>query len=109
MDDKMTGRGYMVWADGRRYDGEWLENRCNGRGVLTYKDGRRYEGEYKLDKMHGKGVPVFSTQFVDCECSFTPFLNPIFSNPFAPVTGMALSRSVYLGGGCSIRRRIQGA
>ena len=39
----MTGRGFMVWADGRRYDGEWLENRCNGRGVLTYKDGRRYE------------------------------------------------------------------
>ena len=32
----------MVWADGRRYDGEWFENRCNGRGVLTYKDGRRY-------------------------------------------------------------------
>eukprot|EP00961_Rhodomonas_salina_P244499 3304710-Rhodomonas_salina.1 len=59
----MTGRGYMVWADGRRYDGEWLENRCNGRGVLTYKDGRRYEGEYKLDKMHGKGEdtsPSFS-------------------------------------------------
>jgi len=46
----------MVWADGRRYDGEWFENRCNGRGVLTYKDGRRYVGEYKLDKMHGKGV-----------------------------------------------------
>jgi hypothetical protein len=20
-DDKMTGRGYMIWADGRRYDG----------------------------------------------------------------------------------------
>lgn len=39
----MTGRGFMVWADGRRYDGEWFENRCNGRGVLTYKDGRRYE------------------------------------------------------------------
>jgi len=50
----------MVWADGRRYDGEWLENRCNGRGVLTYKDGRRYEGEYKLDKMHGKGVYIWA-------------------------------------------------
>lgn len=52
----MTGRGHMIWADGRRYDGEWLENRCNGRGVLTYRDGRRYEGEYKLDKMHGRGA-----------------------------------------------------
>jgi hypothetical protein len=58
VDDKMTGRGYMIWADGRRYDGEWLENRCNGRGVLTYRDGRRYEGEYKLDKMHGRGEKV---------------------------------------------------
>ena len=48
----------MIWADGRRFDGEWLDNRCNGRGVLTYKDGRRYEGEYKLDKMHGRGVCV---------------------------------------------------
>jgi len=52
----------MIWADGRRYDGEWLENRCNGRGVLTYRDGRRYEGEYKLDKMHGRGESIC------CDC-----------------------------------------
>ena len=67
VDDKMTGRGYMIWADGRRYDGEWLENRCNGRGVLTYRDGRRYEGEYKLDKMHGRGECRYS-------CCITVFL-----------------------------------
>jgi hypothetical protein len=27
-DDKMTGRGYMIWADGRRYDGYVLFPMC---------------------------------------------------------------------------------
>jgi len=36
LDDKMTGRGFMIWADGRRYDGEWLENRCHGQVICLF-------------------------------------------------------------------------
>ena len=28
----------------------------NGKGIITWEDGRRYEGEYYNDKKHGYGV-----------------------------------------------------
>ena len=28
----------------------------HGRGVYTWKDGRKYEGEYENDKKHGYGI-----------------------------------------------------
>jgi hypothetical protein len=45
----------MSWADGRRYEGEWLDGKCTGRGVTTFANGSRYEGVYLEDKMHGYG------------------------------------------------------
>ena len=46
-----TGYGLMTWADGRRYEGYWVNSKCTGLGTLTHKDGRRYEGQYVNDKM----------------------------------------------------------
>lgn len=51
MDSMQTGYGLMTWADGRRYEGYWVNSKCTGFGILTHKDGRRYEGEYVNDKM----------------------------------------------------------
>ena len=31
----------------------------NGRGIYTWKDGRKYEGQYVNDKKHGYGVYVW--------------------------------------------------
>ena len=28
----------------------------NGKGIFTWTDGRKYEGEYLNDKMHGYGI-----------------------------------------------------
>ena len=28
----------------------------NGKGVFTWEDGKRYEGEYQNDKKHGQGT-----------------------------------------------------
>ena len=67
----------MIWADGRRYDGEWLENRCNGRGVLTYRDGRRYEGEYKLGLKHGRLHSFEGTRKVPLANLFVSMLNAV--------------------------------
>jgi hypothetical protein len=36
--------GVYEWADGRRYEGDWLDNNMHGKGVYTWKDGRKYEG-----------------------------------------------------------------
>jgi hypothetical protein len=47
-------KGIYNWSDGRRYEGEWLDNNMHGKGVYTWKDGRKYEGEYFNDKKHVK-------------------------------------------------------
>ena len=45
-------QGVYLWADGRMYQGDWLNNNMHGKGVYTWKDGRRYDGEYLNDKKH---------------------------------------------------------
>lgn len=46
--------------DGRRYEGEWLDNNMHGKGIYTWKDGRKYEGEYVNDKKQGHGIYVWA-------------------------------------------------
>ena len=36
--------GIYQWNDGRRYEGEWRNNKMDGEGVFTWSDGRRMEG-----------------------------------------------------------------
>ena len=40
----MHGRGIFTWADGRRYDGEYVDDKKEGHGVFIWPDGRRYDG-----------------------------------------------------------------
>ena len=47
--------GIYNWSDGRRFDGDWANNKMHGYGVFTWSDGRLYEGEYVDDKKEGKG------------------------------------------------------
>lgn len=42
----IQGKGLYKWADGRTYDGDWLQNKMHGSGLFYWEDGRRYEGEY---------------------------------------------------------------
>ena len=50
------GSGVMEWSDGRRYVGEWREDKMSGRGVMEYRNGCRYEGEWRNDEWCGRGV-----------------------------------------------------
>lgn len=52
--------GMMTWADGRRYEGNWLEGRCTGHGTTTFKSGSKYVGNYVADKMQGRGCYSFA-------------------------------------------------
>ena len=36
----------MIWADGRKYEGQYVENRKQGQGVFSWPDGRKYDGEW---------------------------------------------------------------
>lgn len=52
----MQGKGTFTWPDGRKYVGEYIEDRKEGFGIFTFKDGRIYEGEWLNGKQHGRGL-----------------------------------------------------
>jgi hypothetical protein len=39
-----TGVGIYVWNDGRKYEGQYKDDKKHGFGVYTWADGRCYEG-----------------------------------------------------------------
>ena len=41
MDGKMHGRGIATWADGNRFEGDYLNGQRHGRGIMTYTNGDR--------------------------------------------------------------------
>jgi len=51
----MHGKGIYTWQDGRRYEGEYVDDKKHGYGIYTWADGRKYEGYWAYGKQHGKG------------------------------------------------------
>lgn len=51
----MHGQGVYTWKDGRRYEGEYLDDKKHGFGTYFWADGRKYEGNWAFGKQHGKG------------------------------------------------------
>lgn len=46
----MDGYGVFSWSDGRRYEGEYREDKKEGYGVFNWPDGRKYKGNWKNGK-----------------------------------------------------------
>ena len=40
----MQGEGEYWWKDGRKYVGEYYQNRKHGAGIYVYSDGSMFEG-----------------------------------------------------------------
>lgn len=38
----MHGKGVFVWPDGRKYEGDYLNDKKHGFGIFQFKDGRLY-------------------------------------------------------------------
>eukprot|EP00929_Paragymnodinium_shiwhaense_P003273 TRINITY_DN103722_c0_g1_i1.p1 TRINITY_DN103722_c0_g1~~TRINITY_DN103722_c0_g1_i1.p1 ORF type:complete len:234 (-),score=42.57 TRINITY_DN103722_c0_g1_i1:20-721(-) len=64
-EDERQGLGVNVWPDKSRYEGTWKADVMNGPGVYTFQQpgegvepGRRYIGEWLNDKIHGCGQIV---------------------------------------------------
>lgn len=49
----------MKWSNGKRYYGDWLNDKMMGKGVLIISQNERYEGGFKDGKFHGKGKYIF--------------------------------------------------
>lgn len=50
MNNKMEGSGVFTWPDGRKYDGEYIDDKKEGHGIFFWPDGRKYEGGWKNGK-----------------------------------------------------------
>jgi hypothetical protein len=51
----MNGKGIYSWKDGRKYEGDYKDDKKEGFGIYVWADGRRYEGGWKNGKQHGEG------------------------------------------------------
>ena len=58
--DKIEGKGKMIWKTGEVYEGEWSNNLKEGKGIHTFSDGEKYEGNFKNSKYEGKGVLYYT-------------------------------------------------
>ena len=54
----MEGIGLYVWNDGRKYEGEYKDDKKHGYGVYIWADGRQYDGYWWKGKQHGVGTYI---------------------------------------------------
>ena len=54
----MDGAGIFTWPDGRKYDGQYLDDKKHGYGIFEWPDGRKYKGNWINGKQHGRGIYV---------------------------------------------------
>ena len=52
----MDGMGVYTWQDGRRYEGQYKDDKKHGFGIYTWADLREYQGMWFRGKQHGLGV-----------------------------------------------------
>lgn len=45
-DDKKHGYGTFIWADGRKYIGEWKKGKQHGKGTFIKTNGQSRDGEW---------------------------------------------------------------
>ncbi len=58
---QVTGQATVLYADGKRYDGEFFANRIQGHVPLQFPNGDRYEGSFVDGRRHGQGVYQFGS------------------------------------------------
>lgn len=46
------------YANGERFEGDWVHGKRHGQGTYTYADGSVYTGQWDNDRIHGKGACV---------------------------------------------------
>lgn len=56
VNNKRTGQGMYVSADGFRYIGAFVDGKYSGQGSAFWASGSQYSGGFANDKMHGRGT-----------------------------------------------------
>ncbi len=73
---KLTGRGRMVYASGKIYEGEFLDDKWHGYGKAEFfsKDGKlssSYEGYWNQNKREGQGTDTWYNEDDTLQSSFS--------------------------------------
>lgn len=56
------GKGKFTWScGGKMYVGTWKQSKFHGKGMMMWADGRKFYGEYQNGLKHGKGICFFSS------------------------------------------------
>ena len=50
------GKGVFIWANGDRYEGNFFLNKRTGIGIYSWPNGERYEGQFVDGKLNGWGT-----------------------------------------------------
>lgn len=58
------GQGTILYPNGDRYEGQWLNGKKHGQGTMTYANGNVYTGQYENGLKHGKGTFTYTNQDV---------------------------------------------
>lgn len=67
------GKGIVTYANGEKYDGEWIGGKKCGLGVYTYPSGAKYDGQWMGDRKNGFGVFRYANgdrYVLLCVCTF---------------------------------------
>lgn len=65
------GKGVFIWANGERYEGDFFLNKRTGRGIYLWPSGESYEGDFVDGKLNGWGIytwpdgSYYEGEFVD--------------------------------------------
>ena len=51
----MQGKGIFTWPDGRKYEGEFINDKKEGYGTFYWPDGKIYKGNWKDGQQDGEG------------------------------------------------------
>ena len=47
-----------MWKDGKRYEGDFVNDKREGEGTFIWADGRRYIGGWRAGKQDGEGTYI---------------------------------------------------
>ena len=54
----MDGYGVLRWRDGKKYEGNFVNDKREGQGTFIWADGRKFIGDWKAGKQHGVGTYI---------------------------------------------------
>jgi len=89
-DDRISGYGNMLYANGLKYIGERHEGKRHGQGAMMYSDGSLFVGEWKEDKSEGVGTMLtadgrkYTGEWKDNEL-VSQYVEPVQEKPSHPV------------------------